>query len=102
MGNQILSGVIGLIMVNPKKRLNTVMELKTVCINNGIKMVSRSLKEPIKMVFMTANGLSGMRMDNLWLRAIFWMVSLMEHGYIGILMVKKERKVTQSVAILVA
>ena len=71
MGNQILSGVIGLIMVNPKKRLNTVMELKTVCISSGIKTVSRSLKEPIKMVSMTANGLSGMRMDNLWLRAIF-------------------------------
>ena len=30
-----------------------------------------SLKELIKMVFMTANGLSGMRMDNLWLRVIF-------------------------------
>ena len=71
MENQILSGVIGLIMVNPKKRLNTVMELKMGCINNGIKMVSRSLKETIKMVSMKVNGLSGMRMDNLWLRAIF-------------------------------
>ena len=71
MASQIPSGVIGLIMVNPKKKLNTVMELKTVYINNGIKMDSRSLKEPTKMVFMTANGLSGMKMDNLWLRVIF-------------------------------
>ena len=71
MASQILSGVIGLLMVNPKKKLNTVMELKTDYIDNGIKMASRSLKEPIKMVSMMANGLSGMKMDNLWLRAIF-------------------------------